>query len=215
MFNNIFSDKPEKPENENPIIVDHREKNSLVIANLMERKANIKLEQLEIADYLIGDIAIERKTYSDFVSSMINKRLVSQLEGIKKYPRYFLIIEGKPEVSDNLKKAAKGMILSTITSFQIPIIFSKDEEETAEILLILAKQIEKPKQQQSLRYSPSNLTDDEQKQFILEGFPGIGPATAKKLLEGFGSIKNIINAPEKELREILGKKYDSFFRFLI
>lgn len=216
MFHNIFSDKQEKPENKNPIVIDNREKNSLVIANLMERKANIKLEQLEIADYIVGDIAIERKTFSDFISSMINKRLISQLEGIKKYPRYFLIIEGKCSCeSPSLNKSSRGMILSIITSFQIPIIFSQNEEETAEILIILAKQLEKPKQLQSLRYSPSNLTEEEQKQFILEGFPGIGPVTAKKLLEKFKSIKNIINAPETELKEILGKKYDSFSHFLI
>ena len=43
-------------------------------------------------------------------------------------------------------------------------------------------------------------------QFILEGFPGIGPKTSKKLLEEFKTIKNIINAPEEKLKKILGKK---------
>lgn len=42
----------------------------------------------------------------------------------------------------------------------------------------------------------------EQQQIILEGFPGIGPSLAKRLLKKFGSIKEIINADEKELEKI-------------
>ena len=48
----------------------------------------------------------------------------------------------------------------------------------------------------------------EQLQFIIEGFPGIGPKTAKKLLTKFKTIKNIINASQEELREAVGKKAD-------
>jgi Fanconi anemia group M protein len=106
------------------------------------------------------------------------------------------------------------MLLSIITSYQIPIIFSEDEEETAEFLITLAKQLEKPKQQMALRHTPTLLTEDQQKQFILEGFPGIGPVTADKLLNEFGSIKNIVNADEESLKKVLGKKYDKFKQLL-
>jgi len=51
-------------------------------------------------------------------------------------------------------------------------------------------------------------------QFILEGFPGIGPTTAKKLLKKFKSIKKIINASEEELKEILGKKTETFLKII-
>ena len=43
-------------------------------------------------------------------------------------------------------------------------------------------------------------------QFIIESFPGIGPKTSKKLLKKFGTIKEIINASEDELKKVLGKK---------
>lgn len=46
----------------------------------------------------------------------------------------------------------------------------------------------------------------EQMQYILEGFPSIGPKTARKLLEKFSSIKNISNASEEELKKTIGKK---------
>ena len=40
------------------IIVDKREKNSLVLAELIDRKCEIKLETLEVADYIVGNVAV-------------------------------------------------------------------------------------------------------------------------------------------------------------
>ncbi|MBU3923702.1 MAG: RNA helicase, partial [Nanoarchaeota archaeon] len=97
---NIFSKKKTTsseikcPNPKVPIIVDTREKQSLIAANLIQQKANIEYEQLEIGDYLIADTIIERKTYSDLISSALNKRLFSQMQEIKKYLKYALIIEG-------------------------------------------------------------------------------------------------------------------------
>jgi len=208
---NIFSrKKTEKeqscPNPKVPIIVDTREKQSLIAANLIEKKAKIEYEKLEIGDYLIQDTIIERKTFSDFVGSMINKRLFDQLREIKKYPKYFLIIEGfyynydKFNVHEN---AIRGMLLSIAMDFQVPVIFTEDEEDTANFLILTAKRYERPRPQDSLRPSKTLKTLEEQKQFILEGFPGIGPAAAKNLLDKFPTLKEIFNTTEEELKEIL------------
>ena len=50
----------------------------------------------------------------------------------------------------------------------------------------------------------------EQMQFILEGFPGIGPKTARKLLEKFGKLQKIFSASQEELTEVIGKKAEVF-----
>ena len=210
----IFSKTKTKKESPCPnpktkIIVDTREKQSLISANLLDKKANIEYEKLDIGDYLIKDTIIERKTFSDFVSSMINKRLIKQLSNIKKYPKYFLIIEGfdykysKFNVHEN---AIKGMFLSIAMDFQIPIIFTKDEEDTANFLILTAKKYEKQKPENAIRQSITHKTKEEQKQFILEGFPGIGPIAAKNLLTKFSTLKEIFNATENQLKEI--KKLD-------
>jgi Fanconi anemia group M protein len=220
MFYDIFSKKSGKGREEkqakkdkNLIIIDNREKNSLVAANLIENHANIKFEQLEIGDYLINNTIIERKTYSDFLSSIFNKRLFKQLEEIKKYPNYFLLIEGNDrEITDKLKRAAKGMILSVLLSYKIPILLTKNEEETAQFLQLLANK--KEKADISLRMKKTVKDKREYQQFILEGFPGIGPTTAKKLLDKYKILKNIFNASEQELEEILGKKTKDFKEIL-
>ena len=40
---------------------------------------------------VVGDTIIERKTTSDFISSMLNKRLLTQLKQMKKYKEQILI----------------------------------------------------------------------------------------------------------------------------
>ena len=208
-LHNIFSRKPEKQTSFQPpktlITIDTREKQSLVASHLIEQKANIKFEKLEIADYLINDIAIERKTFSDFTSSMIDKRLIQQLKEIKKYPKHFLIIESfyhNYQDSNIHENAIKGMFLSTILEFQVPIIFTKNEKDTAEFLILIAKKQDKQKMQKSIRPSKTFKSIKEQKQFILEGFPGIGPLTAKQLLQEFPNLKEIFNASKEQLRII-------------
>src|SRR3989344_9558221 len=91
---NIFSKKNIKEKEKLKIIVDNRERNSLVPSLLMERGFEVEWKQLEVADYLINGVAIERKTVSDFKSSIINKRIFQQLFELKQYDKKILIVEG-------------------------------------------------------------------------------------------------------------------------
>jgi ERCC4-type nuclease len=53
------------------------------------------------------------------------------------------------------------------------------------------------------------LNKKEQLQLIIEGFPGVGPKKAKKLLKKFGSIQNIILSSTEDLEDILGIQADN------
>jgi Fanconi anemia group M protein len=103
----------------------------------------------------------------------------------------------------------RGFILSIILNYQIPIVFTKDFQDSASYLLTLAKQQAKPRQEVSL-HSRIPKTKNERKRYILEAFPGVGPSSSRKLIKKFGSLKKIINADEKELEDILGKKTSEF-----
>ncbi|MBS3091315.1 hypothetical protein J4217_02615 [Candidatus Pacearchaeota archaeon] len=213
-FFNIFSKKQEKKNSEEnkkaKIIIDNREKNSLVISELINLGTEIELKQLQIADYLVNDVAVERKTINDLQSSIINKRIFSQLKDLKQYRQNLLIVEGDIEYSPVFihENAFRGFLLSIALEYQIPIIFTKNEQDTAKYLLVLAKQTKN--KESSLRESQTFKSKRDQIQFILEGFPGVGPIKAKALIKKFKSIKNIVNATEKELNNILGKKTSEF-----
>jgi ERCC4-type nuclease len=213
----IFSKNKEKEERKinAKIIVDYREKNSLVIAEMMHLGLDVEFQTLKVGDYLVNDIAIERKAISDFISSMINKRLFRQLEEIRQYPKSFLIIEGfeTQELYNDSNEgvnanAIRGVLLSIILNYKIPIIFTKNEEDTASFIYILGKK--QVKKEIALNPKKKSFDSEEQKQFIIEAFPGIGPATAKKLLKEFKTIKNIVNQPLENLEKVIGKKAEIF-----
>jgi len=189
------------------IIVDKREKNSMVVAELIEKKQKIKLQQLKVADYIIGNVAIERKTLSDFINSMLNKRLIRQVEELKQYPQQILLIEGMDdyplyEFGKVNPNAIRGMMLSIMLDFNIPIVLTKNYEDTVQFLILLDKKQRKKPKQISLMAKRKAHSLAEQQQFILEAFSGIGPATAKKLLKQFKTIKKVINAKEKDLIKV-------------
>jgi len=211
-FYNIFSKKQTKEKPKIKIIIDNREKNSLVASELISLGLETEFKQLPVADYLVNNIAIERKTISDFKSSIINKRIIKQLQELKQYPKHLLILEGIQEediyegtIHEN---AFRGFLLSVALEFQVPIIFTQNEKDTAKYLSVLAKKTEK--QEIAIRASKIFLSKPERQQFIIEGFPNIGPITAKKLIKKFKTLKNIINAGEEELKEILGKRAEEF-----
>ena len=206
-----------KPKIIPTIIADIHEKNSLVISELKSsNQVKLEIKSLKIGDYLIGKTIIERKTTNDFVSSMINKRLIQQLRQMKKYKSQLLIIEGDFESLYRLKNSnsVRGFIISILTNYQIPIIFTKDYNDTAQYLITLAKQQLKPKIESSL-HSRIPKTIQEQKQYILEAFPGIGPATSKKLLKEFKTLAATLTATTEELEKILRKKAKDFKKIML
>jgi len=203
------------------ILADYREKNSLVCSELVSLGSDCEFQELKVGDFIIGEVVVERKTVKDFISSMFNKRLPEQLENMKQYEKRLLIIEGIEEkelyndepggINGN---AIRGMLLSISLDSKCPIIFTKDYADTAKFLHVLKKRQEKKGKEVSLNAKKRNLSFKEQKQFILESFPGVGPVKAKKLLEKFKTLKNIANADEKELAEILNSKA-TYFKWLI
>jgi Fanconi anemia group M protein len=217
MFHDIFQLKKAsllKKQNLPLIIADIHEKNSLVISELKASgQINLELKPLKIGDYLTGEVIVERKTYSDFISSMISKRLLEQLNQMKSYPKQILILEGLKDLQQKEynfnPNAIRGAILSIINNHNIPIIFTQGYLDTAKYLIILAKQTQKPQSSPTL-HSRIPKIPQEQKKYILESFPNIGPKTAEKLLEKFHTIKNIINAPGEELKDILKNNAEKF-----
>lgn len=217
-FLDIFSKKPLKIKKEIPklkIIIDYREKNSLVASSLVKLGFKIEFKELKIGDYIVKDTIIERKTISDFYQSMINKRLFNQIEELKQYPEKLIIIEGleHKELYDDYKmnginaNAIRGFLLSITLKHKIPIMLSKNPFDTAKYIEVLSK---KKSKELPLNVTKKTRNKKERMQFILESFSNIGPKNAKKLLEKLGNLQNIFNSSQEELKEIIGKKAEVF-----
>ncbi len=204
------------------IIVDYREKNSLVPSYLKEQGLEVEFRELKVADYIVKNVAIERKTVSDFISSMINHHLVKQLEDLQQYEKRLLMIEGVDEqdlyTDKNIEEqtgmhpnSIRGFLLSIVLNYKVPIIFTKNPEDTAKFIRVLAV---KKEREMGLNAKRKSFNKKEQLQFIIESFPSIGPKTAKKLLEKFGSVKSVINASKDDLKETIGKKGEIIYEII-
>ncbi|MBW6442632.1 hypothetical protein K0A97_02515 [Patescibacteria group bacterium] len=205
------------------IIVDTREKNFHLVEELESLGIEVEIKPLKVGDYIVKDVVIERKTISDFINSMLSRRLLIQIEELIQYPNRLLIIEGFEEQElypdESLiingkgihPNSIRGFLLSILLKYKVPIIFTKDYKDTAKFFSVILK---RKTQEMSLNANKKTLNSKERKEFILEGFPGIGPKTSKKLLENFGTLKEFINAPEEDLKKILGKKTEGIKKII-
>ncbi|MFA5357711.1 MAG: DEAD/DEAH box helicase [archaeon] len=204
-------------ENKNEIIIfaDTREGPSTVIRELTEKGVIVRTKQLDTGDYVLSrEVCVERKTVEDFIGSMIDGRLFSQLVNLREsYEKPLLIVEGKMEELFTLRNIHKNAIMGALTSialdYNVPILNTKDAKETAEFIYVIAKREQLGRDKEiGLRFGRKGLTLEEQQRFIVEGIPMVGPMLAKSLLKEFGSIKKIANADEKQLQKVenLGEK---------
>ncbi|MFO0795743.1 MAG: ERCC4 domain-containing protein [Candidatus Brocadiaceae bacterium] len=205
------------------IEIDHRESNA-GIKEILRRREDISLEEkrLPIGDYFINrHIAVERKTTKDFVLSIIDGRLFSQACRLKRRSEIpFMVIEGTNlfQTGYNVDpQAIKGAIVSLSVSWQIPLIFSRSPQGTAEILTTAGSQDIKYYEEIHKRVGRRPKRIQTRKLYVLQGLPGVGPTIAKRMMEHFGSIEKIMNSSEQELAGIegIGKKKASKIREIV
>lgn len=197
------------------VYVDQREIRSGVARALEKAGVDITLVTLEVGDYILSDrVAVERKTDMDFLDSIIDKdrNIFNQLSDLARtYERPVLIIEGENLYTGRQihPNAIRGVLASIALDFGIPIINSKDEEDTAALIQVMAKreQVDE-KRTPSLHGRKSAMTLKEQQEYIVSSISNIGPAAAHKLLLHFGSVEKVMRASLEELMgvESIGPK---------
>lgn len=189
------------------ILVDHREKSSGMFEELGNR-FEIESGNLSSGDYLINlRILVERKTARDFVLSLVDTRLFRQVRRMKNQGfRSVLLVEGNPFETDLdvSPEAIKGALLSVAVIWQLPVIFSGSRTETAGIFESIGRLDEKRLDILPLRggYRPKRIFSRQL--YFLQGLPGVGPVTAKRLMARFGTPARALSASEKELISVRG-----------
>lgn len=190
------------------ITVDYREKASGVIDLLEAEEIHVEIGKMSYGDYIINDaITIERKTGRDFLVSIVDGRLFNQLSGLKKHcTSPILLIEGNPFKTDLEfdPMAIRGALVSAQTIWYVPVLHSESKEDTRDLLMMIGRQDEKFTDVVPLRggYRPKRLKSRQM--YILQGFPGVGPLLAKRLLKHFGTVSRVMIANVEQLTEVEG-----------
>jgi len=205
------------------IIVDHREKASKAVKDLVDKDFEIKVEKLEYADFVLSDrCGVELKTKEDFVSSILDGRLLEQIKHLKNnYQRPVIIVEGEEDiysVRNVHPNAIQGMLATIAVSYGLPLLYTKNSAETASLLGVIAK---REQEETGKDFTPhaslKPKTIKEQQEYIVSSLPGIGAGLGKDLLKKFKTIKKIVNAKKERLEKVdkVGdKKADEIRRVL-
>jgi Fanconi anemia group M protein len=195
------------------VYVDSREMKSEVAKRLFEKGAIVKVKNLEVGDYVVSDrVAIERKTVDDFLESIVDRdrNIFDQLIKLKKfYLKPVLLVEGDGLYKRLNPNAIRGALATIAVDLGIPIIFTKNADETAEFILAIAKREQEVRDRGvTLHSGKTKMTLKEQMEYVVSAISEIGPVIARNLLEHFQTIENIAKASEEELMKVpkVGKK---------
>ena len=202
------------------IYVDPRERG---MAKLLEaRGMEVTLRNLDVGDYVVSDrVAIERKTASDFVASIIDpeRNLFRQIGDLSRsYDRPVLILEGRDLYTRQVNPSSiRGALAAVAVDYGVPIIPTEDQDETASVIALLATREQKEGHEPKLHGHKTARTLKEQQEYLISAIPNVGPRVARNLLRHFGSIERIMTARQEELQEVemVGPKIAERIRELV
>ena len=204
----VMKDPRENPTNAPlRIVVDDREGPAGLAPAVAALWTPTFVGRLPVGDIQIGvRILVERKTVADFAASVADGRLFRQARAISQAcPRPLLVLEGEDgyDLMHTPPNALRGLLLTLLVGYRIPVLRTSSVSETALYLAQIATQEQKRRQRQG-GSARTRKTSARTALDILGTLPGIGDEKARRLIDGLGSLKEVVAASEEELRSVPG-----------
>lgn len=164
----------------------------------------VTVKEMIIADFVVGEIGIERKTLSDFIQSVKGGKMFNQINDLcSNFDRAMLLMEvdaGRLTTTDRvILLGALARIAADYKDLDViclPIQISADK--------FLLKLEEKLGTSRDDRHYSFRRVVGNPAVYSLAAFKSISPTLAKRLLERFGSVLNVANASLDDLKETEG-----------
>lgn len=192
------------------VVVDERERPSGVPDALSRLNVRVYYSTLRVADYVISpEIAVERKSISDFISSVYDGRLFVQASEISSsYRKPYLIVEGDVREVSKLTKNVNsyyGAVASVTLAYDLRVIHTSDPGETASAIAALSQHSRKrPLPPGSIAAPPKGSDEAQQQLYLVSALPGVGLKLAKRMLARFGSPRKVMALSESQLALVQG-----------
>lgn len=192
------------------VVVDERERQSGVPDALSKLNVRVYYSTLRVADYVISpEIAVERKSISDFISSVYDGRLFVQASEISaSYRKPYIIIEGDVKEVGKLTKNVNsyyGAVASVTLAYDLRVIHTTDAGETASAIAALCQHSRyRPLPQGSISAPPKGSDEAQQQLYLVSALPGVGLKLAKRMLARFGTPRKIMSLTESQLALVQG-----------
>lgn len=160
------------------------------------------------ADYFIPPFIFERKSAGDFLRSIRDGSLFNQVRRMKDVPSasVFVLVEGFAKALKFSKwslQSVSGVLWSLVYDWKVQLLWTCSTHHSAVMLATIFKDLVKADEYRliPMRVKPSKLSLSERQRFIVEGYEKVGPVSAIKLLEKFGSVCDIMSASTDELAD--------------
>ena len=202
-----------------PIFIDSRGDGEADITKLLQQR-HIPVERkfIESGDYVFGEVAIERKSIADLVSSVSGptRHFWEQLRVMKDtYKKPILLVEGKIDWND---KIVSGILYAVIGGWSIPFINTMNQIDSADKI---SKLFDKYGPDAKHSIMPAVVKKEKSAKWIkwamLQCVYGIGATVAKRIMEveplTIGTPCNIIYL-EKKLSKVKGLTKESRKRLM-
>ncbi|MEK6884271.1 MAG: ERCC4 domain-containing protein [Nanoarchaeota archaeon] len=185
------------------ILIDSRETD--LIEEFQKQNIPHTIQHLLVGDIIKNNCCIERKEASDFISSVMDGRLLVQCQNmLQNYSRVFIIVHG--ELSYVYSKfnthAILGMLASITARANIPILMVNSLSDVAYLSFkILEKATDgKPFGREVVRKS----YEADKRLVILSQIDGVSLEKAKSIITKYPTFKDLINATTDDLKQING-----------
>lgn len=197
------------------VTVDSREQKAgyHVAFDANEYVCNVNVEQIPIGDFVLDDeIVFERKTPSDFVKSLKNNRLESQVRRMTdEYgaSQTYLVIQGTLKDIHTLERsgfdnrAINGFISSMSARWSTPPLFLDNRYEVTDMVVRIGRK--HSEETDRVVVKPDDTPEWSDADFFeraLMQLHGIGPVTAERIYDEFDSLPEFVSTDTDRMTKI-------------
>lgn len=192
------------------VVADERERQSGVPDHLSKLGVRVYYARLVVGDYAVNpEIAAERKSIADFVSSVYDGRLFAQASALaSNYRKPYIIVEGDVnKVGSMVKNVASyyGAVASVTLAYDLRLMHTANQEETAVAIAALVKNSRaKPIPPGLLQAPPKSKDEAQQQLYFVSSLPGVGMKLAKRMLGRYGTPRKVASLTEAQFGMIPG-----------
>jgi ERCC4-type nuclease len=207
--------------------IDDRE-DARIICKARELESDIQVSRLTVADYAFGEYGFEHKNYNDLLGSIYDTRYWTQLGLLKDtYPKPVIIFEGNIQnsykkmrengelrsypLSESDRKIIRSTENGTFMGWNIPILYTVDQEDTATRVVELYKRYTGEDKGAPPRVAVrKGKTPEEIRKLMLMNIEGIGSKTSERILEKYTFLDLLAYGdPNVLVKNVQGLKFSS------
>ena len=191
------------------LTIDSREREGSKLVALVIKRAEAlgipnEKKWIEVGDYVFDDVCFEAKSCVDFIQSVLNKRIWTQIDNMDRNYKHNSrsathIVFNEHTLSRKFLGAIGRITLDTDTkAFWVP-----SEKEAAMIITTICKMkpIERPSLNPQLI---KRIATDDMRVDVLTSIKGISVKKARALLKTFGSVIEISYAKVSDIKKVEG-----------